>query len=78
MNDEDLKKNIKAEVAAALWNELIDEMSEKCFNICLKKPGVSLDSYEQRCLSNCMDRFIDSYNTITRTFMSRVEAEANR
>lgn len=73
-----LKKQLKAEVAAAFWQELVEEMSEKCFNICIKKPGASLDNHEQRCIGNCMDRFIDSYNVISKSFMAKLSTMENK
>lgn len=72
---QEVKKQISAEIAAATIQELVEDMTEKCFASCIKKPGASLDSYEQRCLGNCMDRFIDSYNLVSRIFTSRIETQ---
>lgn len=70
---QDVKKQIAAEIAAATLQELVEDMTEKCYTSCVKKPASSLDNYEQRCLANCMDRFIDSYNLVSRQFTSRIE-----
>lgn len=72
-----LKKEIQAERVAQSFQELVNDMSEKCFTHCVKKPGTSLDSYEQRCLGNCMDRFIDSYNLVTKVFTEHLSANMN-
>lgn len=75
---ETVKKQLKAQLAAATYQQMIEDMSEKCYNICIKKPGASLDNYEQRCLSNCMDRFIDSYNVVTKEFTARLSSQMNQ
>ncbi|KAG9510438.1 Mitochondrial import inner membrane translocase subunit Tim13, partial [Fragariocoptes setiger] len=75
---DDLKKQLKAQLAAANFEELVNEISEKCFAKCVTKPASSLDSYEQRCLSNCMDRFLDSYNTVARAYTARVAKETGQ
>lgn len=75
---QEMKKQLSAQIAAATFQELVDDMAEKCYNICIKKPGTSLDNYEQRCLGNCMDRFIDSYNVVSRAFTSRIASQMNQ
>ena len=75
VDTQEVKKQIQAQIAQATIQELVDDITEKCYNTCVKKPGSALDSYEQRCLGNCMDRFIDSYNLVSRTFTSRMESQ---
>lgn len=72
---QEMKKQLQAELAAATFQELVEDMTEKCYNVCIKKPGTSLDNYEQRCLGNCMDRFIDSYNVVSKVFTKRISEE---
>lgn len=78
MDVQELKKQMSAQIAVATFQELVDDMADKCYNICIKKPGTSLDSYEQRCLGNCMDRFIDSYNVVSRAFTTRIASQMNQ
>lgn len=73
---DDLKRQLKAEMMAASIGELISEMTDKCFEKCISKPGSSLDSYEQRCLGNCMDRFIDSWNTVSKVYATKLQASS--
>lgn len=74
-NVQEMKKQLQAELAAATFQELVEDMTEKCYNVCIKKPGTSLDNYEQRCLGNCMDRFIDAYNVVSKVFTKRISEE---
>uniref|UniRef100_A0A5K3G1K6 Mitochondrial import inner membrane translocase subunit n=1 Tax=Mesocestoides corti TaxID=53468 RepID=A0A5K3G1K6_MESCO len=73
-----LVDQMKAEVAIASARELMDQMSSKCFEKCVTKPGTSLDNSEQKCLGNCMDRYMDSMNLITRVFAIRLKQEAGK
>lgn len=75
---ETVKKQLKAQLAAATYQQMVEDMSEKCFNMCIKKPGTSLDNYESRCLGNCMDRFIDSYNVVTKEFTAKLSNQMNQ
>jgi len=78
LDTQEIKKQLQAQLAAATYQELVEEMTEKCYNICIKKPGTSLDSYESRCLGNCMDRFIDSYNVVSKELTSRISSQMNQ
>ena len=42
------------------------------FTLCT---GTSLDSGEQRCLSYCMDRYMDTWNVVSKTYQSRILKE---
>lgn len=50
-------------------------MTEKCFQKCIAKPGTVLESYEQKCISMCMDRFMDSWNLVSRSYAQRLQRE---
>ncbi|KNC22860.1 hypothetical protein FF38_00454, partial [Lucilia cuprina] len=43
----ELMDQVKQQIAVANAQELLTKMTEKCFNKCINKPGVSLDSSEQ-------------------------------
>ncbi|KAI8115814.1 Mitochondrial import inner membrane translocase subunit Tim13 [Lucilia cuprina] len=43
----ELMDQVKQQIAVANAEELLTKMTEKCFNKCINKPGVSLDSSEQ-------------------------------
>lgn len=48
----------------AVFNELISHITDKCFSLCIGKPGAKLDSSEQACLSSCSMRFLESNQVI--------------
>ncbi|XP_037812287.1 mitochondrial import inner membrane translocase subunit Tim13 [Lucilia sericata] len=74
----ELMDQVKQQIAVANAQELLTKMTEKCFNKCINKPGVSLDSSEQKCISMCMDRFMDSWNLVSRTYGNRLQREQNK
>ncbi|KAM7346379.1 mitochondrial import inner membrane translocase subunit Tim13-like [Cochliomyia hominivorax] len=74
----ELMDQVKQQIAIANAQELLTKMTEKCFNKCINKPGHSLDSSEQKCISMCMDRFMDSWNLVSRTYGNRLQREQNK
>ncbi|CAB4012949.1 mitochondrial import inner membrane translocase subunit Tim13-like [Paramuricea clavata] len=70
-----LLEQVKQQVALASAQELIQKMSDKCFKKCVYKPGTSLDGTEQKCLAMCMDRYMDTWNLISKTYSSRLQRE---
>ncbi|XP_017796743.1 PREDICTED: mitochondrial import inner membrane translocase subunit Tim13 [Habropoda laboriosa] len=74
----ELMQQIKQELAVANAQELLSKMSEKCFKKCVLRPGTSLDSSEQKCVAMCMDRYMDAYNLVLKTYSARIQKEHDR
>lgn len=55
---------------------LITKINENCFEHCVPDPGSSLSDKEQRCLSTCMEKYIEGWNTVSKTYVSRLQREA--
>ncbi|XP_077539674.1 mitochondrial import inner membrane translocase subunit Tim13-B [Haemaphysalis longicornis] len=72
---EELMDQVKQQIAVANAQELLQKMTEKCFKKCISKPGTSLDNSEQKCISMCMDRYMDSWNIVSRSYSSRIARE---
>eukprot|EP00729_Bicosta_minor_P016123 gene16123-23788_t len=41
-----------------------------CFKKCVTSPSSSLSRGEQECIANCVDRFNESFEFVTSTFLS--------
>ncbi|XP_074603826.1 mitochondrial import inner membrane translocase subunit Tim13 [Brevipalpus obovatus] len=67
---------VKQEIAIANVSELLKSMTDKCFRKCVTKPGISIDSSENKCLSFCTDRYIDTWNLVTRVYSNRIQRES--
>ncbi|KAJ7674171.1 Tim10/DDP family zinc finger-domain-containing protein [Mycena rosella] len=66
---------IRNEVALTNAQQLMNTANEKCFKSCITKPGSSLSSGEQTCLSRCLDRYMEGFNIVRRTYMARLSKE---
>uniref|UniRef100_U5EPX4 Mitochondrial import inner membrane translocase subunit n=1 Tax=Corethrella appendiculata TaxID=1370023 RepID=U5EPX4_9DIPT len=73
---DELMDSVKQQIAIANMQELITKMTEKCFIKCIQKPGKELDSSEQKCINMCMDRYMDSWNLVSRTYSQRLRRES--
>ncbi|EDW29004.1 GL18649 [Drosophila persimilis] len=51
VNKGEIMDQVKQQIAVANAQELLTQMTQKCFKKCVGKPGSSLDSSEQARLS---------------------------
>ncbi|EJD06488.1 uncharacterized protein FOMMEDRAFT_75920 [Fomitiporia mediterranea MF3/22] len=72
---EKLMNQIRNEIAINGAQELINKINEKCFAKCITKPGSSLSGSEETCLSRCMERHMEAFNIVSRTYHSRLAKE---
>ncbi|XP_058449765.1 mitochondrial import inner membrane translocase subunit Tim13 [Malaya genurostris] len=72
---DELMSQVKQQIALANAQELLSKMTEKCFKKCISKPGTELDGSEQKCIAMCMDRYMDSWNLVSRTYTQRIQKE---
>ncbi|KAI0212364.1 Mitochondrial import inner membrane translocase subunit Tim13 [Lamellibrachia satsuma] len=73
-----LMEQVKAQIAVANAQELLQKMSDKCFKKCISTPGASLGNSEQKCVAMCMDRYMDAWNVVSRTYTQRLQRERNK
>ncbi|RMX56284.1 mitochondrial import inner membrane translocase subunit Tim13 [Pocillopora verrucosa] len=71
----ELMDQVKSQLLVATLQELLSKMSEKCFKKCIYKPGTKLDNSEQKCISSCMDRYMDAWNIVSKTYQDRLRKE---
>ncbi|KAH9838778.1 Tim10/DDP family zinc finger-domain-containing protein [Rhodofomes roseus] len=65
----------RQEMALTNAQELMNKCNEKCFAKCVTKPGGSLSGSEQSCLSNCLQRYMEAFNIVSKTYIARVQKE---
>ncbi|ORZ01079.1 Tim10/DDP family zinc finger-domain-containing protein [Syncephalastrum racemosum] len=73
---QEVMDKVRGELALANAQELINKINEKCYEKCVPKPGASLSSGEQACLSKCMDRYMEAWNVVSRAYVSRIQRES--
>lgn len=62
--DPQLQRFIQIETEKQRFQVLVHGLAEQCWDVCVEKPGSRLDSKTENCLSNCVNRFIDSSNFV--------------
>ncbi|XP_018006882.1 mitochondrial import inner membrane translocase subunit Tim13 [Hyalella azteca] len=75
---EALMTQVKQQMMLLNTQELLSNVIDQCFTRCIPKPGSSLDNSEQKCLAMCMDRFMDSWNLVSRTYGARLSLEKSK
>ncbi|KAF9818805.1 hypothetical protein IEO21_02585 [Rhodonia placenta] len=68
-------KSIRSEMALANAQELMNKTNEKCFAKCVTKPSTSLSGSEETCLARCLDRYMEAFNIVSRSYISRISKE---
>ncbi|KAF7188800.1 Mitochondrial import inner membrane translocase subunit TIM13 [Pseudocercospora fuligena] len=73
----DAKQQIMDQVRqqAALANArlLVEKLNEHCFERCVPKPGSSLSSGETSCYTACMEKYMASWNTVSKQYLGHVQ-----
>jgi len=65
-----LQRFIQAETERQRFQNVIHEINEKCWDVCMGKPSNKLDGTTTGCLQNCVARFIDT-NVVVTQLMER-------
>ncbi|XP_050440581.1 mitochondrial import inner membrane translocase subunit Tim13-like [Adelges cooleyi] len=76
LSQEELVDKLKQQVAMENIELLLTKMSRLCFNKCVTKPANSLDSSEQKCVTMCMDRYMETVSLVSKSFGERIMSES--
>ncbi|CAO1391099.1 unnamed protein product [Diamesa hyperborea] len=76
--DGELQSFLEAEKQKAQVTQQIHEFNEICWDKCVDKPSNKLDGKTEQCLTNCVDRFIDTSLLITNRFAQLLQKSANQ
>lgn len=52
------------------------KLNEHCFERCVPKPGSSLSSGETTCYTQCMEKYMSAWNTVSKQYINRIQREA--
>ncbi|KAH8259953.1 hypothetical protein KR044_012188, partial [Drosophila immigrans] len=77
MDDEPKLELIRQQIAVANAQQMLKKITVNCFKKCVEKPGASLARSEERCLVQCMDRFMDSIKLVTLSYSRRLQRESS-
>ena len=71
-------EGVKQQLAVANFQELLQKMTDKCYSKCITKPGPKLDNSESKCITLCMDRYMDVWNQTSKAYSQRIQMEGQR
>lgn len=78
VNDPRLQRFMDAEAQKQKFQGLVHSLHEKCWDMCVDKPGQKIDSRTEGCLRNCVERFIDTTNFVVNRLDSSAASSAMR
>ncbi|XP_050521227.1 mitochondrial import inner membrane translocase subunit Tim13-like [Daktulosphaira vitifoliae] len=76
LSQDEIVDKLKQQIALENIELLLTKMSRLCFNKCVSKPASSLDSSEQKCVTMCMDRYMETVSLVSKSFGERLLAES--
>ncbi|EQL02538.1 hypothetical protein G6O67_006759 [Ophiocordyceps sinensis] len=68
-------KQVLAESNLANARALIEKLQESCFDKCVPKPGTSISSGEQTCLTTCMEKYMAAWNQVNSAYINRIRQD---
>ncbi|KAI6103864.1 Tim10/DDP family zinc finger-domain-containing protein [Pisolithus croceorrhizus] len=75
---EAVMNSIRSEIALVNVQELINKATEKCFAKCVPKPGTSLTSSDEACLARCLDRYMEAFTVVSKSYTARISRESSQ
>ena len=69
--DPKLQQFLEVETQKQRFQQLVHGLTDQCWELCVGNPGPRLDKKTEACLTNCVERFIDTSNYI----VNRLEKE---
>ncbi|TVY48433.1 Mitochondrial import inner membrane translocase subunit [Lachnellula occidentalis] len=54
------------------------KINDHCFERCVPKPGSSLSSGETTCFTQCMEKYMAAWNTVSRQYIGRIQQEQGK
>lgn len=56
----------------------LQKLNEHCFERCIPKPGTSLSKGEETCFTACMEKYMQAWNTVSKTYVARIQKESQQ
>lgn len=72
-----VKGQISQELAVTNATELVGKISDNCFEKCIQQPQDRVSAQENHCLGLCMEKYMRSWNVISRAYISRIQQSSN-
>lgn len=72
-----LKDLITLELAVANATELVNKITQNCFDKCVTDPQDLITSQQSTCTSQCLEKYMRSWNVISKAYITRIQQEKN-
>ncbi|KAH8724263.1 Tim10/DDP family zinc finger-domain-containing protein [Phaeosphaeriaceae sp. PMI808] len=71
-----IMRQVQQEAAMQNARMLVEKLNEHCFERCIPKPGTSLSKGEETCFTSCMEKYMNSWNTVSKQYVARIQKES--
>ncbi|KAH3899054.1 probable Mitochondrial import inner membrane translocase subunit TIM13 [Saccharomycodes ludwigii] len=71
----ELKQQISQELAIANATELVNKVTENCFETCMKTPYAEGND---SCVDSCLAKYMRSWNSISRAYIQRIQQSPDK
>lgn len=68
--DPQIEDFIRTETQKQRFQVLVHGLTDTCWDSCMGRPSIRLDSKTEVCIMNCVERFIDATTFVTKRLMS--------
>merc|ERR1719430_1762731 len=73
--DKEMQEFVMMETQKAQFQAQVHKLNDVCWERCVDRPSSKLDSRQETCLTNCVDRFVDVSLTITNRFAQLLQKQ---
>ncbi|KAK6200161.1 Tim10/DDP family zinc finger-domain-containing protein [Scheffersomyces amazonensis] len=73
----EIENQISQELAVANATELVSKITENCFEKCISQPANVLRPQEDQCVSQCLEKYMRSWNVISKAYITRIQQSSN-
>jgi import inner membrane translocase subunit TIM8 len=72
--DQQLLRFVAAEEQRKVFNMYVHKLTSQCWDLCVGTPSQRLDKKTESCISNCVERLIDTSNFVVHRLEKEGEA----
>ncbi|KAF2144241.1 uncharacterized protein K452DRAFT_224002 [Aplosporella prunicola CBS 121167] len=69
-------QQVRQEAAVQNARQLVEKLNEHCFERCVPKPGSSLSKGEETCFTQCMEKYMAAWNTVSKQYVAKLQSSS--
>lgn len=73
MLKQQIQDQITQELAVVNATELVNKITENCFDKCIDYPQSSITPPQDQCINQCLQKYMRSWNQISKTYVNRIQ-----